>query len=64
MAQTQQKSSAQMNKAQSRQRRAHERKRARYRVRMWAIFAKYGVDATRLGRKLRRLAREGKLRMS
>lgn len=36
-------------------------RRLRYRARMYAILAVRGPYASRLGRKLRKLAREGKL---
>lgn len=54
-----------IGKHNSRKKRTHERKRSRYRARMWRIFTREGAKSARLGRKLRKLASTpGGLRMN
>ena len=53
-----------MNKQNSRQKRSHERKRARYRSRIYGVYTRLGPEAPRLGRKLRKRARNKTLKAS
>jgi hypothetical protein len=47
------------NKARGSQPRKSVARRARYRARMITLSLMHGPDATRIGRKLRRIARDG-----